>query len=137
MPAPENKAPTQYFTVHVTPEPHCSYASFETNVPHSQNGKTTADIIRQVIDIFKPGRFSITLFETKPSADEIDGDVNGSNEVHAQRQAQRRDPKNDEHIEGYRRVDRIVHDLNGYDLVFRYYERNGWKGGAPRIGEKF
>ena len=134
VPSPEGKAPTHYFTVHVTPEPHCSYASFETNVPHSQNGKTTADIIQQVVDIFKPGRFSITLFETKPSTEELESDANGFQDVHA-RQTERRNPKN-EHVEGYRRVDRIVHDLNGYDLVFRYYERNGWKGGAPRIGEK-
>ena len=38
-------------------------------------------------------------------------------------------------IKGYRRVDRIVHDLDGYDLVFRYYERDDWKGGKPRLGE--
>jgi S-adenosylmethionine decarboxylase len=121
--------------VHVTPEPQCSYASFETNVPHSQNGKATADIIQQVVDIFKPGRFSITLFETKPAVDEID-EVNGvHDQQHAQRHVLRRSNKM-EQVEGYRRVDRIVHDLNGYDLVFRYYERNDWKGGAPRIGEK-
>ncbi|KAJ6107590.1 hypothetical protein N7523_008913 [Penicillium sp. IBT 18751x] len=125
VPSPDSKAPTHYFTVHVTPEPHCSYASFETNVPHSQNGKTTSDIIQQVVDIFKPGRFSITLFETKPELDEADS--NGFHEAH-QRLAMRRSPKM-EHIEGYRRIDRIVHDLNGYDLVFRYYERDDWKGG--------
>ncbi|OKP00984.1 S-adenosylmethionine decarboxylase proenzyme [Penicillium subrubescens] len=136
IPAPDGKAPTHYFTVHVTPEPHCSYASFETNVPHSQNGKATADIIQQVVDIFKPGRFSITLFETKPAIEDLGNDANGFHEVHAQRQAMRRNPKM-EQIEGYRRVDRIVHDLNGYDLVFRYYERNDWKGGAPRLGEKY
>ncbi|KAJ5913183.1 hypothetical protein N7504_002066 [Penicillium tannophilum] len=135
VPAPDSKAPTHYFTVHVTPEPHCSYASFEANVPHSQNGKTTSDIIQQVVNIFKPGRFSITLFETKPSVDDIEADSSGFLEVHSQQHALRHNPKN-EHVEGYRRVDRIVHDLNGYDLVFRYYESNDWKGGAPRIGEK-
>lgn len=135
VPAADGKAMTHYFTVHVTPEPHCSYASFETNVPHSQNGKTTADIIQQVVDIFKPGRFSITLFETKPAIDEIEGDLSTSQEtLDSQRAALRSSPKT-EHVDGYRRVDRIVHDLNGYDLVFRYYERNDWKGGAPRIGE--
>ncbi|QQK43318.1 S-adenosylmethionine decarboxylase proenzyme [Penicillium digitatum] len=135
VPAPGGNAPTHYFTVHVTPEPHCSYASFETNVPHSQNGKATADIIEQVVAIFKPGRFSITLFETKPALDELE-EANGQHDVaHAQRQALRRSKKV-EHVEGYRRVDRIVHELNGYDLVFRYYEHNDWKGGAPRIGEK-
>ena len=40
-------------------------------------------------------------------------------------------------IPGYRRVDRIVHDLEGYDLIFRYYERDDWKGGKPRLGEMF
>ena len=38
-------------------------------------------------------------------------------------------------IAGYKRVDRIVHDLDGYDLVFRYYESFDFKGGAPRLGE--
>ncbi|KAJ5947554.1 hypothetical protein N7466_000569 [Penicillium verhagenii] len=135
VPAPDSKAPTHYFTVHVTPEPQCSYASFEANVPHSQSNKTTMEIIQQVVDIFKPGRFSITLFETKPSVEEIDADAGDFDEKHSLQPALRRNPKN-EHVEGYRRVDRIVHDLNGYDLVFRYYESNDWKGGAPRIGEK-
>ena len=137
VPAPDGKALTHYFTVHVTPEPQCSYASFETNVPHSQNGKTTADIIQQVVDIFKPGRFSITLFETKPAVDEVDASGKDADTVaDLQHHALRRSPKM-EQVEGYRRVDRIVHDLNGYDLVFRYYERNDWKGGAPRLGENF
>jgi S-adenosylmethionine decarboxylase len=44
-----------YFTVHVTPEPHCSYASFETNHPSFlENG-----LIEKVLRIFRPGRFSI------------------------------------------------------------------------------
>ena len=40
-----------------------------------------------------------------------------------------------DHIKGYRRVDRIVHDLEGYELVFKYYERVDWEGGEPRLGE--
>jgi S-adenosylmethionine decarboxylase len=44
-----------YFTVHVTPEPHCSYASFETNHPgFIENG-----LVEKVLKIFCPGRFSI------------------------------------------------------------------------------
>lgn len=136
IPAPaENGGPkgTHYFTVHVTPEPHCSYASFETNVPHSQNGQTTAGITQQVVDIFKPGRFSVTVFEAKPG---VDGDWDSNKEArYIERQAARRVPKG-ENVEGYKRVDRIVHDLDGYDLVFRYYERLDWKGGAPRLGEE-
>jgi S-adenosylmethionine decarboxylase len=113
---------THYFTVHVTPEPHCSYASFETNVPAHQTGRETVDIVEHVVGIFKPGRFSVTLFEAKPAGDE-------ALVKHSSKS------KRMESIAGYRRVDRIVHDLDGYDLVFRYYERDDWKGGKPRLGE--
>lgn len=115
---------THYFTVHVTPEPQCSYASFETNVPARQTGRETADVVEHVVGIFKPSRFSVTLFEAKPAADEHLG--KGADKT-----------KRMESIEGYKRVDRIVHDLDGYDLVFRYYERDDWKGGKPRLGEVY
>lgn len=136
IPAANGKSGTHYFTVHVTPEPHCSYASFETNVPHAQSGRDTAEVVKQVADIFRPGRFSVTLFEAKPSlgADEL----NVSEEFQEVKRLERRAALRNssmERIHGYRRVDRIVHDLDGYDLVFRYYERNDWKGGAPKIGE--
>lgn len=137
VPAAAGEKGTSYFTVHVTPEPVCSYASFETNVPAGQTGRQTVEIIQNVVDIFKPGRFTVTLFEAKTSYDEIAaGDIDQLVEIKAlERQAARRSQKMD-NIPGYRRVDRIVHDLDGYDLVFRYYERNDWKGGAPRIGER-
>lgn len=137
VPAPIGQQGTSYFTVHVTPEPVCSYASFETNVPAGQTGRQTVEIIENVVDIFKPGRFTVTLFEAKTSYEEIaNGDAEQLVEIKAlERQAARRSQKMD-HIPGYKRVDRIVHDLDGYDLVFRYYERNDWKGGAPRIGER-
>lgn len=139
VPAPEGETGTHYFTVHVTPEPNCSYASFETNVPAAQNGRDTAEIVSNVVDIFKPGRFSVTLFEAKTSFEEKENDsadVDALFEIKAlERKALRRSAKM-EMIKGYRRVDRIVHDLDGYDLVFRYYERYDWKGGAPRIGER-
>lgn len=134
VPSPEPNAGTHYFTVHVTPEPLCSYASFETNVPHSRNGQPAADIVQQVVNIFKPGRFTVTMFEAKTFG-QADLDGGSTREIkYLERQAARRQLQG-EHVEGYHRVDRIVHDLDGYDLVFRYYERNNWNGGAPRIGE--
>ncbi|KAF2421047.1 S-adenosylmethionine decarboxylase [Tothia fuscella] len=117
-----------YFTVHVTPEAHCSYASFETNVPSRQSGRETADVVEQVVKIFQPGRFSVTLFEAKK--EDVDGIVGVDDGIANAKKSGRMD-----HIGGYRRVDRIVHDLDGYDLIFRYYERDDWKGGAPRLGE--
>ncbi|KJZ73922.1 hypothetical protein HIM_06590 [Hirsutella minnesotensis 3608] len=131
-PAPANgqkPAATHYFTVHVTPEPGFSFASFETNVPGSQNGKTTAEIIEHVVSIFKPGRFSVTLFEAKGR----DANPYGLGDDRLRTLAMQRlvDP-----VRGYKRVDRIVHDFEDYDLVFRFYERDGWAGGkAARVGE--
>ena len=138
IPAPNGGKGTHYFTVHVTPEPMCSYASFETNVPADQNGRETAEILDHVVSIFKPGRFSVTLFEAKPTLDEKEASPNLDSmyELRAmERKVAMRNAKLD-FVKGYRRVDRIVHDLDGYDLVFKYYERYDWKGGAPRIGEK-
>jgi len=50
-----------YSTIHVTPEPHCSYASFETNlaVPSYRQ------VIANVFDIFKPGTVTLALYSEK------------------------------------------------------------------------
>ena len=121
VPVPGDGESTNYWTVHVTPEPQCSYASFETNVPTKHAGRDTVEVVQQVVSIFKPGRFSVTLFEAKNEDDHL---------------AAKRDKQMDL-VKGYRRMERIVHDLEGYELVFRYFEREDWKGGAPRLGECF
>ncbi|KAF2153208.1 S-adenosylmethionine decarboxylase [Myriangium duriaei CBS 260.36] len=119
VPSPNDPASTHYFNVHVTPEPVCSYASFETNVPARQSGRETSDVVAQVVEIFKPGRFSVTLFEAKSEED-------GKTKL-------KKNSRMDE-FPGYKRVDRVLHDLEGYELVFRHFERHGFKGGRPRIG---
>lgn len=136
IPAPDQAGQlTHYFTVHVTPEPQCSYASFETNVPGRQTGRETSEIIAHVVDIFKPGRFSVTLFEARAnSAEAKELGLLGDGAVEDAKAAMVRSVKM-EKIRGYRRVDRIVHEFDGYDLVFRYYEREGWMGGGTRLGE--
>lgn len=47
-----------YYTVHVTPEPDCSYASFETNTPL----QSYTSLLKNVITVFKPRRVVVTLF---------------------------------------------------------------------------
>jgi len=155
---------SHYFTVHVTPETAYSYASFETNVPcgagtgagtgvgdaKKQAGRTSAQLVEQVVDIFKPGRFSVTLFEAKTGAMfEVDGKAGawGGGNVDRNRdrdygigagagaKTRSKAVGGLDAIRGYRRMDRIVHDLEGYELVFRYYERFDWEGGEPRFGE--
>lgn len=46
-----------YVTIHITPEPHCSYVSFETNVPHN----AYPDLINRLLKVFIPGKFLMTL----------------------------------------------------------------------------
>ncbi|RLC21145.1 MAG: hypothetical protein DRH56_09735, partial [Deltaproteobacteria bacterium] len=46
-----------YYTVHVTPQPGDSYASFETNIKE----KDYPGLIKKVISVFKPGKFSVML----------------------------------------------------------------------------
>lgn len=124
---------THYFTVHVTPEPNCSYASFETNVPGGQHqARQTADVIEHVVGIFRPGRFSVTLFEAKGRLRRVYDKDDDAQRAWGEAAKQRM-----ERIKGYRRIDRIVHDFEDYDLVFRYYEREDWFGYAgARVGEE-
>ena len=48
---------TDYFTIHVTPQPNGSCASFETNIIE----KDYSGIIKATTSIFEPGRFSVVL----------------------------------------------------------------------------
>jgi len=50
-----------YYTIHVTPEAHCSFVSFETNVPAA----SYTDLVRRVVEIFKPGRFCVSVWHDK------------------------------------------------------------------------
>lgn len=47
----------KYCSVHITPQPEESYASFETNIPVKDYSK----IIDPVISAFKPGKYSLVL----------------------------------------------------------------------------
>jgi len=47
-----------YYTIHVTPEAHCSYASFETNAPVD----SYKDTITKVLGIFKPGKVTLAFY---------------------------------------------------------------------------
>jgi S-adenosylmethionine decarboxylase len=54
----------EYYTIHVTPQPECSFVSFETNMYH----ESYESFVRQVIGVFKPESFTVLLFsETRSS----------------------------------------------------------------------
>ncbi|KAF0477121.1 S-adenosylmethionine decarboxylase [Gigaspora margarita] len=93
-----------YFTIHVTPELSCSYASFETNIPLAHG--TISEIIHQLIAIFEPGKFIVTVFKTQGCNVDKKHLVNSLSNV-----------------TGYVRKDRILYDFDGYDLVFGNFEK--------------
>mmetsp|Transcript_9861 Transcript_9861/g.16377 ORF Transcript_9861/g.16377 Transcript_9861/m.16377 type:complete len:505 (-) Transcript_9861:256-1770(-) len=47
-----------YSTIHITPEPDCSYASFETNTTL----RAYSPLVRNALNVFRPKRFVLTMF---------------------------------------------------------------------------
>ncbi|KAI8078873.1 adenosylmethionine decarboxylase [Halteromyces radiatus] len=98
----------RYFTIHVTPEPQCSYASFETNIPVMESHPSCKDdpidqLVKQVIHIFDPASFTVTFFTSH--------NMNQHKRmIHSMSQKQ-----------GYKRTDRILYEFDGYDLVYGHY----------------
>lgn len=64
-----------YYTIHVTPEPHCSFVSFETNAALP----SYTSLLRRVLDTFRPGEFCMAVFVPRsfPTERLIDIDVPG------------------------------------------------------------
>ncbi|RKP35437.1 S-adenosylmethionine decarboxylase [Dimargaris cristalligena] len=112
---------TSYFTIHVTPEPECSYASFESNLsldshhPRSA-GKALKALVEQVVGIFRPGKFSVSVFKTH------------ARPIPAwspQRTASPSlPPWSLETLRGYRQTDHIMYEFDDYWLRFGYFDQN-------------
>jgi len=58
-----------YWTIHITPEAHCSYVSFETNAPLSSYTR----LLRKVLSTFRPGRATVVVLadEGAPCGDPV------------------------------------------------------------------
>ncbi len=52
-----------WYTIHITPEQKFSYASFETNL-HASSYEA---LVRNVLTVFRPGRFTVTMFADRGS----------------------------------------------------------------------
>ncbi|XP_046877662.1 S-adenosylmethionine decarboxylase proenzyme isoform X1 [Hypomesus transpacificus] len=90
-----------YWTIHITPEPEFSYVSFETNLSQTSYD----DLVRKVVDVFKPGKFVTTLF------------VNQSSKCRSVFTSAQK-------LEGYKRLDRQLAQFNDYNFVFTSYAKN-------------
>jgi S-adenosylmethionine decarboxylase len=93
----------EYITIHVTPEPHCSYVSFETNVSQS----SFHELIQKLLSVFKPGKFLMTVFANKDS-------------LAADTHKQLRDVN---FIDGYKRSDHQFCQFKNYNLTYTHYTR--------------
>lgn len=62
-----------YYTIHVTPQPDCSYASFETN----QRFTNYEEVVRKLVAIFQPSRFIVNLCSEVDPKPNVDADLAG------------------------------------------------------------
>ncbi|XP_071112984.1 S-adenosylmethionine decarboxylase proenzyme-like [Haliotis cracherodii] len=92
-----------YITIHVTPEPHCSYVSFESNVPQ----ETYQDMIEKVLSVFNPGKFLMTIFANKASL---------ARNSH-------RDLEKKEQMKGYLVQDHQYCRFKNYNLTYSFFSR--------------
>lgn len=136
-----------YYTIHVTPEEGWSYASFECNLPLAASPTSSAKdipdlrtLIQRVVDIFQPGRLSLTLFMSKKEAignaeeDEAETACEAAQrEFKSALTASRPDPSSsssldalheaaDGYTRSYRRTDKINYEFGDYDLAFARFE---------------
>jgi len=102
-----------YSTIHVTPEPHCSYASFETNwVPHVP---ATKEMLSRVFQMFKPGTVTLAYF-----AENVTTCHHGDH--HQQHQSQAWDE-----MPGYQVMHRTVSQLgNNREITVCYLESDAY-----------
>lgn len=125
-----------YYTIHVTPEEGWSYASFECNVPlHTCPAESgipdLKTLVRRVVDIFQPGRLTLTLFissEGNANAEEEGGQSAVEAAQRAFRAALTRPAQAGETTASqnparlYKRTDKINYEFGGYDLAFASFE---------------
>ena len=82
----------------MTPEDHCSYASFETTIPSKCFDKN----VMECIEIFEPRNLNVALF--------VRGDK-------SKKEGFGKD------LKGFRVRDRITHCLGKWQVVFLQYQR--------------
>jgi S-adenosylmethionine decarboxylase len=82
------KKDRNYYTIHVTPQPQCSYASFETNCRYENYDL----VVSKLVSIFKPGRFIVNVTSQYAA------------------------PKISKQVDGFLRRDWVEYDFNQFSL---------------------
>lgn len=107
-----------YYTLHITPESGWSYASFETNFPFSAKLTVSAtDVLKRVLNIFRPGRFSVTMVMEScgDSIAEVAGSASFAQLASSDKQLKKL---------GYSRHERAIYDLRGeHSLLYMNFQK--------------
>ena len=107
-----------YWTIHVTPEDFCSYASFETSVPLGETGqKPLESLLADVVAVFQPDAFSVSLFTHDAAELETYSRMAGLHKhVYASPVLCEYDVQ-----------DRVMHGLGACELVYMHFEKKDGK----------
>ncbi|CCK72136.1 adenosylmethionine decarboxylase SPE2 KNAG_0J00530 [Huiozyma naganishii CBS 8797] len=98
-----------YYTLHVTPEKGWSYASFESNVPVSEisnDRQDNVDVLRKVLNVFRPREFCLTFFAKSAGNKNFDSLQQFASKSRL-----------------YEKKERIIYDLEDYQLLYIRFER--------------
>ncbi|KAJ2614243.1 spermidine resistance protein [Coemansia sp. RSA 1365] len=129
-----------YYTIHVTPEPHCSYASFETNVTDGRaadlnNPKAIKQLVEQVTRAFGPRFVTVTVFKARNNngprqpidaralAAAVQSAVSNKEDLLVKAAMQLADvvPPSFAPVDGYKSVDRVLYEFDHYWLRYASY----------------
>jgi len=89
-----------YFTIHITPQPECSFVSFETN--SVQNYQQT---VQNVVNLFKPDTFTVLLASETICTMEVLGPVDGFYLRNAKYHSSSNNPSRNINFSSYRRYE--------------------------------
>ncbi|KAJ2697224.1 spermidine resistance protein [Coemansia sp. IMI 209128] len=131
-----------YYTIHVTPEPHCSYASFETTVSGDSaidlsSAAGVKSLVEQVTAVFGPRSVTVTVFRARSdtaaalAGSELSVEVDGVGKDSAVAKAALQSaitsgdnvPPAFAPVAGYKTVDRVLYEFDHYWLRYAYYAK--------------
>ncbi|KAJ2776861.1 spermidine resistance protein [Coemansia javaensis] len=133
-----------YYTIHVTPEQHCSYASFETTIADGYDLCDPAALkrlVERVAAVFGPRFVTVTVFKARPdfglrrrvdsALAEAQPPMAGARDAlakdllakAARRLAADAAPPSFAPVDGYRALDRVLYEFDHYWLRYAYYAR--------------
>ncbi|KAK2467781.1 hypothetical protein APHAL10511_000076 [Amanita phalloides] len=131
----EKRSGEGYYTIHVTPEPGWSYASFECNVPlptscSPSHSLDLASLVNRVVSIFRPARLTVTFFISRRDNGDpaySEEDTYSTSPADAAQRAfciALTSEASSSSFGGrtYRRKDKINYEFGGYDLAFSSFE---------------